>query len=292
MRRKRAWIAGGALLALGLCGCGAVLRDAVRQVTPEVVTDAVKELANPETQQQVVAAVDEGRVKALTARLSAGFVDGVLDSLEDPARRSRLEAIVSGIASKAAGSATDTVLARVLDEGVEARIRLALRGTLLDLLKAGGSAEQTKDFGVAAHEIAKQATLGFQDALDDTRRDRTSGKVAKVDGAIVIAANNASQTGARILWTLGIGLGALALGLAVTLFWAIRKNRLRRSELEQRDNALMLLTDAIKSTSAQPGSQELRDVLKASMRDRAGAEHIRKVLGEDGRHMLGIDRPT
>jgi hypothetical protein len=280
---------GTTLLAMIPCGCGAILREAVKDVTPEVITDAVKELANPETQQQVIAAVDESRVKALTARLSAGFVDGVLDSLEEPARRARLEAIVNGIASKAAGSATDTVLARVLDEGVEARMRLAMRGTLLDLLKAGGSEEQTKAFGVAAHEIARQATLGFQDALDDTRRDRASGKMPKVDGAIVIAANNASQTGGRILWTLGIGLGALALGLAMTLVWAIRKNRLRRSEVQQRDNALILLTDALKSTAAQPGSQELRDVLKASMRDRAGAEHIRKVLGEEGRHMLGID---
>jgi hypothetical protein len=214
------------------------------------------------------------------------MVDGVLDTLEDPARRARLEAIVTGLATKAAGAAADTILARVFSDKVQAQGQLAMRDIMIQLIRTGSSEEQTKALGVSVHEIAKQATLGFQDALDDTRRDRASGRIAKADGALLIAANDASQTGDRILWTLGIGLGALAAGLGITLIWAIRKNRMRRSELAQRDGALRLLTEAIKSTATVPGSQALHAVLKTSMRNHAGGEHIRKVLGE-----LGIEPP-
>jgi hypothetical protein len=272
-------------------GCASMFREVAKGAVPEVIASAVTELADPVMQRQVVAAVDEGRVKELTARLSAGIVDGVLDALEDPARRHRLEAIVDGLATRAAGSATDSVLAHALDEKVQVRMRLALGAALIDLIRTGSSAEQTVAFGAAAHEIAKQATLGFQDALDDTRRDRASGRMPKADGALLIAANNASKTGGEILWTLGIGLGALALGLVVTLVWAIRKNRRRRSDMVQRDDALTLLTDAIKSTASQPGAQDLHAALKTSLRDQAGADHVRKVLGEKGRQLLGIDVP-
>jgi hypothetical protein len=279
-------------------GCAAMMRDAAEEVTPAVIASAAKELADPNTQRQMVAAIDEGRVQTVAARLSAGFVDGVLDTLEDPARRARLEAILNGLAATAAGAATDAILARALDEKVQVRMRLAMRATVTDLItvifetvdsKIGSPEGRSNAFGAAAHDIAKQATLGFQEALDDTRRERASGTMAQEDGALLIAAGNASQTGNRILWTLGIGLGAVVLGLVITLIWAIRKNRLRRSELQERDGALVLLTEAIKSTATRPWADEFNTVLKTSIRDRAGGEHIRKVLGEQGRQLFGID---
>jgi Flp pilus assembly protein TadB len=150
----------------------------------------------------------------------------------------------------------------------------------------------TKTVGAAAHEIAEQATLGFQKALDDTRRDRASGKMRNGDGALLVAATTASRTGSRILWTLGIGFVALALGLAATLAWAIRKHRRRRSELVQSDGALLLLTEALKSSATQPGGEELRSLLKTSMRDPAGGKLIRKAFGAQGLHELGLDAPA
>jgi hypothetical protein len=177
-------------------------------------------------------------------------------------------------------------------------MRLAMRATVTDLItvifetidtKTGSSEGRSNAFGAAAHDIAKQATLGFQEALDDTRRERASGTMPQEDGALLIAAGDASRTGNRILWTLGIGLGAVVLGLVITLIWAIRKNRLRRSELQERDGALLLLTEAIKTTATRPWADEFNTVLKTSIRDRAGGEHIRKVLGEHGRQLFGID---
>jgi hypothetical protein len=294
------WIRSLAAVALaGMhIGCGYMMRDVAREVTPAVVAGAAKGIADPETQRLMVAAVDEGRVKTVSARLSAGMIDATLDTLEDPARRARLEAIVTGLTAKAAGTAVDSMLARALDDKVQVRMRLAMRAAVADLItvifetvasKTGSPEERTKAFGAAAHEIAKQATLGVQDALDDTRRDRASGKMKIKDGALLLAANSASRTGDRILWTLGIGLGTVALGLGLTLIWAIRKNRLRRSELEQRDGALLLLTEAIKSTATLPWADELQTVLRTSIRDRPGSESIRKVLG---RHLPGIDKPA
>jgi hypothetical protein len=242
-----------------------------------------------------VAAVDENHVKMISARFSAGFVDGVLDSLEDPARRARLEAIVNGIVANASGTAIDSMLTRALDDKVQMKMRLAMRATVADLVTVifetvdtgmGSSEKRSNVIGAAVHEIAKQATLGFQDALDDTRRDRANGMMSKEDGALIIAVG----TGDRILWTLGIGLAILALGLAITLIWAIRKNRMRKSELEQRDGALLLLTEAINSSATRPGAEEFHTVLKTTIRDRAGDDRIRKVLVEKGLHVLGNDK--
>ena len=274
--------------------CSAMMRSIAKEATPAVVSGVVAGVSDPNTQRQLVAAIDEERMTALSARLSAGVVDGLLDTLEDPTRRKRLEVIVRDLTATAAVSVVDSLLSRALD----ARTQLLVGRLLADLMsvivdtvdtKTGQSAGRSEALSAAAHEIGKQATLGFQEALDETRRQRESGEMAKSDGALILAASSASLTGSRILWTLGIGLGALAAGLAITLIWAIRKNRLRRSELQQRDDALLLLTEAIQATAADPGTDELHKVLKTAIRERPGGAHINKVLGKQGRHILGMD---
>ena len=100
-----------ALAIAGLhLGCGSLMNDVAQRVTPTVVGGVAKAVADPETQRSLVAAVNEERIKTVTARLSAGVIDAVLDTLEDPARRERLEAIVNGLTAKAAGAAVDGVL--------------------------------------------------------------------------------------------------------------------------------------------------------------------------------------
>jgi hypothetical protein len=286
-----------AALAWVSIGCGTILRNAAEEVTPAVIAGAVEGLSDPEIQRQMVASIDEGRVRTVSARLSAGMVDGMLDTLEEPARRARLEAIVNGVVENASGTMVDSMFEHALEDKVQARMRAAMRATTVDLINAtfetigsnvGSAEERTQAMGAAAHEISKQVTLGFQDALDDTRRDRESGVMMEEDGALVIAAGKASKTGNRILWILGIGFAAVVLGLAIALVWAVRKNRLRRAELQQRDDALLLLTEAIKSTATQPGAGELHAVLKTSLRDRKGGEYFLRMLGEQGRTLLGM----
>ncbi|MCK9462456.1 MAG: hypothetical protein M0R80_22775 [Proteobacteria bacterium] len=286
-----------AALAWMSIGCGTILRNAAEEVTPAVIAGAVAGMTDPQTQRRLVDAVDEGQIETVSARLSAGMVDGMLDTLEDPARKARLEAIVNGLVENASGTLVDSMFEHALEDKVQARMRAAMRATTIDLINAtfetigsnmGSAEERTQAMGAVAHEISKQVTLGFQDALDDTRRDRASGAMPKADGALLIAAGNASATGGRILWTLGIGLAVVALMTIITLIWAIRKNRLRRSELAQRDDALLLLTEAIKSTATRPGADELHTALKTSLRDRKGGEYFLKMLGEQGRTLLGM----
>lgn len=278
------------VLAWTNIGCAGMLRNAAEEVTPAMISSAIDEFADPETQKQIVAAIDEGRMQTMSATLSAGFVDGILDTLDEPARRARLEALFNGLAAKVSGTMVDTMLARALDERVQERMRSVMRDAVTDLItttfqtveaQTGSPEERNASFGAAAHEIAKQATLGFQEALDNTRRDRADGTMAKEDGALLIAAGNALMTGDRILWILGIGLTALAFGLVATLIWAIRKNRLRRNELAERDDALLLLTEAIGSTATKPGAEEILAAIKASMRDRPGQKHVSKIFGGD-----------
>jgi hypothetical protein len=348
-----------------------MLREVAREVVPVAVSGTVEGLADPNTQRTMVAAVDEGNVQTVSARLSAGFVDGVLNTLEDPVRRKRLEAILNGLTARAAGVAVDSmfahafkaldnperqqrlqqmvadlsaaaagavveamltavfdglgdparherleailvsltgkvsgamvesILTSALDEHVQTRMRLAMSETMTELItvmfeavvsNVGSPEKQIEAFGAAAHEISKQATLGIQEALDQTRRDRESGKIPEQDGALVIAAGEAAQIGDRILWTLVGGLVAVLLALGLTLIWANRRNRLRRAELEQRDDALLLLTEAIKSNEALPGAADFHAALEKSMGSRVGAEHLQRLLGEKGRHLGGIGK--
>ena len=275
--------------------CSAMMRSIAKEATPAVVSGVVAGVSDPNTQRQLVAAIDEERMTALSARLSAGVVDGLLDTLEDPTRRKRLEVIVRDLtsdcssfcrrlASFAGTRCKNSVARRPFAGGSNVGDRRYCRHQNRSVWRGRSEA-----LSAAAHEIGKQATLGFQEALDETRRQRESGEMAKSDGALILAASSASLTGSRILWTLGIGLGALAAGLAITLIWAIRKNRLRRSELQQRDDALLLLTEAIQATAADPGTDELHKVLKTAIRERPGGAHINKVLGKQGRHILGMD---
>jgi hypothetical protein len=289
---KLRWIRSIATMVVAgvFLGCGGWFGGIGKDVAPKVISGAVKGLADPDTQRQFVAAIDEGRVTQFSAKLTAGLVDGLLDTLEDPVRRQRLEVIVSGLVAKASTSVVDTMLSRLLDQRVQSRLRFALNTGLAEMIgvaydtvgaRVGNSEERGKVFGIAVHDLAKQATLGFQEALDDTSRDRDSGKMPEGQGALVIAADIASTTGDRILWTLGLGLAALGLGLCLTLVWAVRKNRLRRAELAQRDDAIQLLTEAIQSTATMPGADALHTVLDTAMRNRAGAELIRKRFALD-----------
>jgi hypothetical protein len=311
-----------AFIALTQLGCGSLVRDAVKEATPAAISGAVEGLARPDTQRDLLALADESRVKALTHQVSGGVVDGTLDTFEDPARsrrleelsnrlvdgalatldspehKARIESLVSGIAGSAVATVIDTSLSRTFDEKTQLRLRLAMKATVSELVgvvfesvraEMGTPEERAKALGSAAHEISKGATLGFQDAIDETKRERLSGEKPKEDGSLLIAASDASATGSRIIWIASIALGFLALLLGIGLAWVIRTNLARRAELEQRDEALLLLTEAIKSTESEPWSNDLRAALKKSMRDRQGGEHIRKVLRDKRGLRLGSD---
>lgn len=309
-------------------GCGGMITDAVTQAkdaatqaTPDMVSGAVAGLARPETQRDILAIASESHVKALTSNLSAGVVDAALDTLEDPARskriedmsnrlvesalatldtpehRARLEAMVRGIAGSAVGAAVDTTFSHALNDKTQVQMRFAMRTAVSELVgvvfesvrsEMGTSEEQGKALGAVTHEVVKGATLGFQDALDETKRQRASGETPKSDGALLIAMGEAGVTGSRLVWLMAVGLSIIALVLALSLVWAIRKNRARRAELEQRDEALLLLTEAIKSTETEPWANELRTALNKSIRDGRGGEHVRKIFYDKTGIRLGV----
>ena len=291
---KRPWIGilATVVLASVHLGCGTWFGGIAKGMAPDVATGAVKALSDPVTQQQMVDAFDIGRLTELSNRVSAGVIDGFLDALEDPVRRRRLEALLDGLVSRAMGSAVDSIVEHGFGDARQARWRASAKvvvgelvGVIIDTAgsRVGSTGDRAKAFGGTVHDLAKQATLGFQEALDDTTRDRASGKMNDEEGSLVIAAGDAADTGNRILWTLGIGLGALALGLIVTLVWAIRKNRMRQVELADRDRALQLLAEAINNNTSATGVGDVQDALNASPRDRAAVDHIRRLMGERAR---------
>jgi hypothetical protein len=294
-------------------GCGGMLRDAAREATPAVVSGAVEGLARPETQRELLVAAEPGQVRKLSGQLTAGVVDGALDTLEDPGRRqriaelsnrlvegglmaldtpehrARLEALVARTTSTAVGAAVDTTLSRALDERTQLRVRSATKAAVTELVRAafeaarsevGSAAERDEAVGALAHEVAKGATLGFQAAIDQAARERASGAVPKGEGALLAAVGEAPTTGSRIVGILAAGLSIIALVLATGLVWAIRKNRARRAELEQRDEALRVLTEAMQSNAAEAPLEERRVALPTPTVDAQGGAYVRRAPRE------------
>lgn len=284
-------------------GCGQVLGDVAEQATPGVVAGTVEGLADPALQREAIAGLDQDRVQLASAKFSAGILDGMLDAVEDPRRRMRLDALVNDVVSRAAGGATDAVLARLLDEQVQRQTRGAARALVVDLVGTLAAffessdwtrADAIKVLGAAAHQIAKQTTLGFQEALDATRRARASGKAPEGDGALLIAANNAAKKANGLLWAVGLGLGAVVIGLGLVLLWAIRKGRLRRAELAQRDDALAMLTKAINEVglAKEAGTNGLAAVLERATDEHASGAEICEALRKHGHLNDSLEHET
>jgi hypothetical protein len=74
-------------------------------------------------------------------------------------------------------------------------------------------------------ELAKQATLGFQDALDEVRRAREAGAKGEGEGSVLWAATEAAESGDDLMWVLGILVALLLVAVLVLLWLVVRLGR-------------------------------------------------------------------
>jgi hypothetical protein len=299
------------LLVLPALACGGLAHDVARDATPGVIEGAAEGLSDPETQRKIVGSIDPGRVREATRKTGGGVVDGVLDTFEDEKRQERMgaladrlvargmstladpektapvEAMISRIVSGSVASAIDTSMSRMLAEPTQERVREVTKTLVGDVVRSsfdaigegmGTPEDRKKAVGDLVHEISKQATLGFQSAIDEARVKRDAKGAEGSDGSVLVAVGDAAQQGKNIFFFVAIGLGVMTLALGALLAWALRKNRSRMAELSQRDDALLLLMETIKSTESQPWSSDLREAIKKTARDRDGGEHLRRIL--------------
>ena len=194
---------------------------------------------------------------------------------------------VQKMTNQMVASALDSALSSVLSEKTERRVRQLLVGIVADMtvtvMKTARSELTPSDEGVdqfafAARKVTKQVTLGLQDAVDETHTAKEQGRLPKGHGSVLWAAGEVAEAGNALIYGLGAAIGVLMLAIVVMFVWFSRRFKAHQSELEKREAALVLVTEAIKSTEERPWAPELQSALRQKLRDQGGGEYMRNFL--------------
>jgi len=288
------------VLAAGT-GCGGMISDIARPTTHGVIDGAIDGMTDPKNQKKILAAVDEEFVSEATKRISSGVIDGAIAALSEKDRQAEMNVLtghVEAMANRMIGGSMDVVMNKMFSDVMEKRIKQIVTGVVTELLVAVIMTVKKElgpiDFptvesvGQGAREVTKQVTLGFQDAVDQTRRDRKSGAIPEGEGSVLFGVGELAENGGgSMLYTIAGGFAALIIAIAGMFYWVSRRFRAHQAEIGKRDEALLLLTEAIKSTEDKPWAGELRHTIKQTMRDKEAGEHLRKVLRNNRELRLG-----
>jgi hypothetical protein len=302
-----------AALTGSLVGCGPALRDIARETTPGVVEGGVEGVADRENQRKLAEGIDDELVAEATDCVVSGVVEGAMAALEDPTRRELVRARIGELVGESRvpltltidtlnketiGDTVDEAIARLSSEGNQEKVRATTRTLVKDVISAAmeqGEAELRGEdlggvFALGTRELAKQATLGFQDAIDETRAKKEAGHLSEKEGNVLDAAAKAAEGGPGFMW-LGIaGAGGFAVALIGAILLTARRTRFSHAELARRDDALLVVARAIKSTEGEAWSPHLRRALKNAIRDEEGGDYLRKLLRDHRELRLGDDR--
>jgi len=282
--------------SVGAMGClSAAARDAARAAAPAMVDGAVEGVANKDNQRKLADGIDEEAVEKIAERLSGKMIDGTMRALSDPERRQAVEDAfkdvrvpigmegamdirVASIDPKAVANAVDAAMGKALERVDETQMRGLVRGIVDEAVRTAftsareemdGAGPTDKQIASLTRTLSKEATLGFQDAVDEARRARDEGEKQAGEGSVLWAASRAAESGNTLLDVWKISLLVVGLALISGLFWAVRQHRVHRLDLLQRDEALALLTKRIdadvSSKEADPASRD------AASRPKGGA---------------------
>lgn len=270
-----------------LVGCAGIVRDMAEEATPAVVEGGVKAISDPETQQKLVAGIDERVVGEGTDRLVSGLVDGTLASIGDPVRRERLRQEIGamargfslsmshdGVNAHALGDVVDESISRLSSPENQAALRSVTRSVMADAI-AGAFEQTSKELGdtdvtllmPVARELSKQAALGVQDAVTESQQRKDAG-TAPDQGNVLAAAGEAAESGSDLLWVAIAGLVVFGAAVLGTIVWAARRQRGLQAELHRRDDVLLGLVASIAGRETAPTFGEVESVLREVLRKR------------------------
>ena len=275
-------------------GCAGTIEDMARQTTPAIVDGAIQGIADPKNQNKLAYNLQEDAIEEAVKRATAGMLDGAMQTLSEEDRQAQMKVLMAEVqkaANQMIASSLDTALSSMLSEKTEKRIRAMLVGIVADMIvtvtKTAKAELTPTDEGVeamslAARKVTKQVTLGFQDAIDETHTAKEKGDLPQGHGSVLWAAGEVAESGNALIYGLGGAIGILTLALVGMFVWFSRRFRSHQSELEKREEALVLLTEAIKSTEEKPWAGELQSALRQKLRDQDGGNVMRNLLKKRG----------
>lgn len=217
-----------AALLFAVSGCGGMTRQVVRNATPTAVQTGLATATSDESQDMIVESLEPERVEEATERIAAGTTDGLVNALGEEERQERLTQAVAPMVS----SMVDTAINQALnDENLE-RVRA----------------------------LAKQATLGFQDAIDEVKTQKDDGTIPADKGNVLEAVNDVAESGDVTLYALGAVAALLALVLIIGAVLAVRRKRKYEYEASLRDKALdeisRILADGQRGTNLEANGHD------------------------------------
>lgn len=196
--------------AVSCTGCSSLTKQVARDATPVAVQSGMKTVMSDENQQATVEAIDPERVEQATEKLAAGATDGLVNALGEEERQERMAEALEPMVS----SIVDTAMAQALSDDQLLRVR----------------------------ELAKQATLGFQDAIDEVKTKKEQGTIPEDQGNVLETADDLAETGDVTFYLIAAFAALLFLILVVGAIWALRRKRKYELEGARRDQALDEIT--------------------------------------------------
>jgi hypothetical protein len=181
-------------------------RSVARNATPAAVESGIEEATSAANQETIVQSIDPERVEEATEKVAAGATDGLVDAMSAPPRQERLTQAMEPVVAAMVNTAVESALS----EEQLARIR----------------------------ELAKQATLGFQDAIDEVKTKKEQGILPEDQGNVLEAVDDVAESGNITLYLVGALAGLLFLLLVGGIIWAIRRKRRYEFEAGSREAAL------------------------------------------------------
>lgn len=279
-----------AAVIISTTGCAGTVEDLARQTTPAVVDGAIEGVADPQNQRKLAYNLQEDAIEEAVKRATAGMLDGAMQTLSEEERQAQMKALMAEVqkaTNQMIASSLDTALNSMLNEKTEKRIRAMLVAIVTDMMvtviktartELTPSPEAIDGVAFAARKVTKEVTLGFQDAIDETHTAKEQGDLPKGHGSVLWAAGEVAESGNALIYGLGAAIGALAIALVAMFVWFSRRFKASQSELEKREEALVLVTEAIKSTEEMPWAAELQSALKQKLRDQEGGDYMRNLL--------------
>lgn len=226
--------------SLTAVGCASTIEKVARQTTPAIIDEGVKKAADPQTQRTLVESIDEELVEKAARRITAGVVDGTLDAFADGERNARVSKIadkfvlplsIQTIEPQAITGAINAAMETAL--GPEGQVKMERFSSALSKSLIAGFAEGTGEhlgpgvgdrineaLGKSAREIAKQATLGFQDAITEAEEKRKKGEA---DSSVLSFAGKAAEAGIGGITILAAIAVVVAVALGIALFVVLRR---------------------------------------------------------------------
>jgi len=242
-------------LALAAAACAPTIKDAAREASGSATDEAVKQVSEPETRQQLSALLNDPQLADAIGKLSGTVATSMLQQLSGPDAQREL------------GQLTQTMTRSVIlgtAHGLEHDLGPALRTTIERDVSAGMAASLNGPLRTAMVDTTRTMMSEGVNAAMTSARSGISG-IGGPSSALTSDVRSTLDLARQVLLTLAVLAGLSVLALLCGALVAIARTRRTRAETERLESTLQLVLSAVRETQGQPASGEVLEILRANL---------------------------